>query len=135
MTVQREPGTARRTPRPPAQAQKRKPVREPESKLSTAVRRVSDFLDSRPLIDYTMIRSIVLILACLGVVMVMSSSMASSFAANASVWSQAARQTIMVFGGLIAFVIALRIPPERLRTVSNWLMVIAVILLLSLIHI
>ncbi len=131
MTVQREPGTARRTPRPPAQAQKRKPVREPESKLSTAVRRVSDFLDSRPLIDYTMIRSIVLILACLGVVMVMSSSMASSFAANASVWSQAARQTIMVFGGLIAFVIALRIPPERLRTVSNWLMVIAVILLIA----
>ena len=59
----------------------------PESKLSAAVRRIRSALDARPLIDYTMIRSIVLFLAGLGVVMVMSSSMATSFAASASVWA------------------------------------------------
>ncbi|MCZ9292396.1 FtsW/RodA/SpoVE family cell cycle protein [Corynebacterium lehmanniae] len=118
MTVQRAP--RQRAPRPDA-----------PSKLSAGVRRIRDALDSRPLIDYTMIRSIVLFLAGLGVVMVMSSSMATSFAASASVWSLAARQFVMVVLGLIAFWAALKTPPERLRGLSNWLMVIAVLLLIA----
>ena len=118
MTVQRAP--RQRAPRPDA-----------PSKLSAGVRRIQEALDSRPLIDYTMIRSIVLFLAGLGVVMVMSSSMATSFAASASVWSLAARQFVMVVLGLIAFWAALKTPPERLRSLSNWLMVIAVLLLIA----
>ena len=88
MTVQRAP--RQRAPRPDA-----------PSKLSAGVRRIQEALDSRPLIDYTMIRSIVLFLAGLGVVMVMSSSMATSFAASASVWSLAVRQFVMVVLSLI----------------------------------
>ncbi|WP_175934723.1 FtsW/RodA/SpoVE family cell cycle protein [Corynebacterium sp. Marseille-P4321] len=126
MTVQRDNPSARRAPRPPAP-----PSNAPESKLAAGVRRIGEFLDSRPLIDYSMIRSIVLILAGLGVVMAMSSSMASSFAANASVWAQAVRQFIMVILGLGAFWLALRTPPEKLRTASSWLMVISIALLIA----
>ena len=60
MAVQQ--GTTRRAPR----------STEPTSKLALKVRKFEEFLDSRPLIDYTMIRSIVLVLAGLGVVMVLS---------------------------------------------------------------
>ena len=127
MTVQRTPRQG--APRPGAPRRQAAP--SPESKLSAAVRRIQGALDARPLIDYTMIRSIVLFLAGLGVVMVMSSSMATSFAASASVWAQAARQCFMVGLGLGAFWAALRTPPERLRGLSNWLMVIAVILLIA----
>ena len=118
MTVQRAP--RQRAPQPDA-----------PSKLSAGVRRIQDALDSRPLIDYTMIRSIVFFLAGLGVVMVLSSSMATSFAASASVWSLAVRQFVMVTLGLAAFWAALKTPPERLRGLSNWLMVIAVALLVA----
>ncbi|GAA3520143.1 putative lipid II flippase FtsW [Corynebacterium pilbarense] len=118
MTVQRAP--RQRAPQPDA-----------PSKLSAGVRRIQEALDSRPLIDYTMIRSIVLFLAGLGVVMVMSSSMATSFASSASVWALAVRQFAMVILGLIAFWAALKTPPERLRGLSNWLMVIAVLLLIA----
>mgnify|MGYP002712611744 CR=1 FL=1 len=102
-----------------------------ESRLSAAVRRIEAALDVRPLIDYTMIRSIVLFLAGLGVVMAMSSSMATSFAASASVWAQAARQAIMVVFGLVLFWVALQTPPERLRRASNWLMIISICLLVA----
>lgn len=136
MTVHREPGTARRTPRTapkpkPKPKSKPGPGTQPESKLSKGVRRIIEFLDSRPLIDYTTIRSIVLILAGLGVVMVMSSSMVSSFAANSSVWSMAARQSFMVVMGLGMFWLALKTPPNHLRTASNWIMLIAIILLVA----
>ncbi|WJY97920.1 FtsW/RodA/SpoVE family cell cycle protein [Corynebacterium fournieri] len=117
--------------RAPRQAAPRSAGPAAESKISVAVRRIRDALDARPLIDYTMIRSIVLFLAGLGVVMVMSSSMATSFAASASVWSQAARQCVMVVLGLLAFWGALKTPPEHLRGLSNWLMVIAVLLLVA----
>ena len=119
MAVQQ--GTTRRAPRPA----------EPASKIATAVRKTGEFLDSRPLADYTMIRSIVLILAGLGVIMVMSSSMAISFAASDSVWALAARQTVMVILGLGAFWFALKTPPERLRNFSAGLMLVSVILLVA----
>ena len=125
MTLQREPGTARRAPRPAS------PPRAPQqSALSRGIRKLQEFLDSRPLIDYSVIRGCVLTLAGLGVVMVMSSSMATSFAASASVWAQAARQTFMVCLGLFAFWAALRTPPERLKTASSWLMGLSVLLLI-----
>nr|WP_165164277.1 FtsW/RodA/SpoVE family cell cycle protein [Corynebacterium qintianiae] len=86
-------------------------------------------MEARPLTDYTMIRTIVLVLAGLGVVMVMSSSMASSFASSASVWSQAIRQTIMVAGGLFFFWLLLRMSPDRLCRFSHVIMGISVLLL------
>ena len=58
-----------------------------QSGLARLIRRTQAAMDSRALTDYTLIRTIVLVLAGLGVVMVLSSSMASSFASSASVWS------------------------------------------------
>ena len=87
-------------------------------------------MDSRALTDYTLIRTIVLVLAGLGVVMVLSSSMASSFASSASVWSQALRQTVMVAGGLFLFWIMLKMPPDRLRRLAHVIMIVAVLLLI-----
>lgn len=95
------------------------------------VRRVQAALGARPQIDYTMTRTIVLVLAGLGVVMVMSSSMASSFAASASVWAMAIRQTAMVALGLVAFWAMLKIPPDRLKKLSLLIMGVAILLLVA----
>nr|WP_245531617.1 putative peptidoglycan glycosyltransferase FtsW [Corynebacterium capitovis] len=88
-------------------------------------------MDERPTLDYTVVRTVVLVLAGLGVVMVLSSSMATSFAASSSVWAQAVKQMAMVGAGLIAFWAALQLPPEKVKRASTILMVIAVVLLLA----
>lgn len=108
-------------------------VRAPrqESGLARSARKLRQEMESRPQLDYTMIRTIVLILAGLGVVMVMSSSMVTSYAASSSVWAIALRQTVMVIGGLVMFWAALKTNPERLRVLSTWLMLGAVILLIA----
>ncbi|WP_375542967.1 FtsW/RodA/SpoVE family cell cycle protein [Corynebacterium sanguinis] len=101
-----------------------------QSGLARLIRRTQAAMDSRALTDYTLIRTIVLVLAGLGVVMVLSSSMASSFASSASVWSQALRQTVMVAGGLFLFWIMLKMPPDRLRRLAHVIMIVAVLLLI-----
>ncbi|CAM3900962.1 FtsW/RodA/SpoVE family cell cycle protein [Corynebacterium frankenforstense] len=88
-------------------------------------------LDSRPGLDYLMIRLTVLLLTGIGVVMVMSSSMTWSVIEGSSVWGGAARQTAMVFAGLVAFWAMLKIPPRRLRSAAWWLLGIAVLLLVA----
>ena len=105
--------------------------RQAESGLARASRKAQQVMDSFPLLDYTIIRTVVLVLAGLGVVMVMSSSMATSFALSESPWSLAIRQGIMVCGGLFAFWAALKTHPERLRYWSSWFMLLAVILLFA----
>ena len=95
MTVTRDGHPAARTARRNDRAQR------PVSRLGAASRRVEDFLDARPLIDYTMIRSVVFVLAGLGLVMVLSSSMAMSYFEAASPWKTAARQGLMVVMGLV----------------------------------
>ncbi|MCP1386717.1 putative lipid II flippase FtsW [Corynebacterium sp. TA-R-1] len=108
-----------------------RPVRPPESGIARATRKLHAAMEARPQLDYTMIRTIVLILAGLGVVMVMSSSMATSFAVSSSVWSQALRQTVMVAVGLFAFWVALKTPPEQLRRFSGLIMILSVLLLIA----
>ncbi|AWB85103.1 cell division protein [Corynebacterium liangguodongii] len=76
-----------------------------------------------------MIRTVVLVLAGLGVVMVLSSSMAYSFASSSSVWAQAIRQTVMVAGGLGAMWVMLKTSPDRLRRLSHVIMGVAIFLL------
>ena len=93
-------------------------------------RRLNDAMDAHPILDYTMIRTVVLVLAGLGIVMVMSSSMAASFAASASVWSATIKQTSMVALGLLAFWAMLKTSPERMRGWANVLMCLAVALLI-----
>ena len=88
-----KPDNHRRSERPAGATRGRRPaerssaaVRQ-ESRLGNASRRLGEFMDSRPLLDYTMIRTVVLVLAGLGVVMVLSSSMAMSVANNQAPWS------------------------------------------------
>jgi len=125
------PSAARKPAKPQPQPAPQQPRRAPESGIARATQKLHQAMEARPLLDYTMVRTIVLILAGLGIVMVMSSSMATSFAASSSVWSLAIRQTVMVAFGLIAFWCALKTPPERLRRWSSWIMLGAVLLLIA----
>lgn len=119
-------------PRPQARSAStsRGTMRE-ESWLGRTSRNVSEFMDARPLIDYTMIRSVVFVLAGLGLVMVMSSSMAMSYLEAASPWSTVARQGLMVLGGLIAFVAALHIPLRMLHKISLAMVLVSFVLLFA----
>lgn len=118
-----------RRQQPPARAPKTGTRDVPQSALGRAHTSFIAALEQRPLIDYTVIRTVVLVLAALGVVMVMSSSMASSFAASSSVWSTALRQSLMVLAGLVLFWVSLMIPPERIRKLATPLFLFAVFLL------
>lgn len=104
---------------------------EPQSGVARRNRKLHQVMESYPQLDYTMIRTIVLVLAGLGVVMVMSSSMATSFALSESPWALAARQAMMVGAGLFAFWVALKTHPERLYKWSSWIMLAAVALLIA----
>ncbi|WP_342320044.1 FtsW/RodA/SpoVE family cell cycle protein [Corynebacterium mayonis] len=97
--------------------------------FSTLHRRISDALDARPLVDYTTILTIVLVLTGLGIVMVFSSSMAVSFANSASVWATALKQAFMVSLGLVAFWIMLRMSPQRVRSLADIAMVVSILML------
>lgn len=105
--------------------------RNPESGLARFSRKLHQGMESRPQLDYAVIRTVVLVLTGLGVVMVLSSSMATSFADSASVWTQALRQTVMVLVGLFTFWLALRTHPEKLRRWSSAIMIVAILLLIA----
>jgi len=76
-----------------------------------------------------MVRTIVLVLAGLGVVMVTSSSMTWSVLSDESVWAQPLKQAIVVAMGLFAFWVALQIPPERVRNIAALFMGLSILLL------
>ena len=99
------------------------------SGMARALSRLNAWMDSRPLIDYTMVRTIVLVLAGLGVVMVTSSSMTWSVLSDESVWAQPLKQAIVVAMGLFAFWVALQIPPERIRNIAALFMGLSILLL------
>ena len=100
------------------------------SGMARALSRLNAWMDSRPLIDYTMVRTIVLVLAGLGVVMVTSSSMTWSVFNDESVWAQPLKQAAVVVMGLVAFWVALQIPPERIRKIAAVFMGVAILLLI-----
>lgn len=84
----------------------------------------------KPLLDYLVIRICVFVLTALGIVMVMSSSMTWSIIEGSNVWGTARRQAILVFLGLVAFWLALKIRPRTIRKLSGWGLLIAIILLI-----
>ena len=99
--------------------------------MARALARLNAWMDARPLLDYTMVRTIVLVLAGLGVVMVTSSSMTWSALNDSSVWAQPLKQVIVVAMGLFVFWVALQIPPERVQKIALILMVISILLLIA----
>ncbi|GAB3081167.1 FtsW/RodA/SpoVE family cell cycle protein [Corynebacterium aquatimens] len=86
-------------------------------------------MEARPLLDYTMIRTIVFVLAGLGVVMVTSASMTWSMLGDSSVWAQPLKQAIVVGLGVVAFIVALQIPPRIVQRFSFALVALAIALL------
>ena len=65
--------------------------------------RSKEYMDSRAGLDYLMLRIIIFLLIGIGVTMVFSSSMATSYVESTGVWNEAVRQTLMVFAGLFFF--------------------------------
>lgn len=99
--------------------------------MARALSRMNAWMDSRPLLDYTMVRTIVLVLTGLGVVMVTSSSMTWSALNDSSVWAQPLKQVLVVSMGLFVFWLALQIPPERVRGIAWIIMGISILLLIA----
>lgn len=79
-------------------------------------------LASLPGLDYLMIRITVLLLAGIGVVIVLSSSMTWSYIEGSGVWGTGGRQAAMVAVGFAAFWVALKIHPSRIRKFAPWLL-------------
>lgn len=83
---------------------------------------------SRPLFDYHVLLAITALLTGIGLVMVLSSSMASS-GTEGSVWSVFMRQAAMVAVGLLLFWLSMRIPVEAIRKLAPVGLVVAFALL------
>lgn len=90
-----------------------------------------EYMDSRAGLDYLMLRIIIFLLIGIGVTMVFSSSMATSYVESTGVWNEAIRQTLMVVAGLFMFWLALRIRPSFVRKLVPWLLVLSIILLVA----
>ncbi len=86
----------------------------------------------RPQINYMVILSITLILTGFGITMVLSSSMVTSRAMGASVWTEFLKQLVMVLAGLFGLWASLRARVETIRRISGPLLLLAVFLLLLL---
>ena len=92
---------------------------------------IKEYLDSRAGLDYLMLRIIIFLLIGIGVVMVFSSSMATSYVQSTGVWADAARQTVMVGLGLLLFWLALRLRPSLVRKLVPWVLVLSILLLIA----
>ena len=82
-------------------------------------------------LDYQLLRFIIFFLVGIGVLMVFSSSMATSLTEDGGVWNQALRQCVMVFLGLVAFWFGLKVSPHTLRKCVPWIVGLSIILLIA----
>lgn len=110
----------------------------PSSSSSSARERpawVERFNDwkSRPLFDYHLLMIIVALLTSIGLVMVLSASMASAGNDSGSVWSVFIRQLVMVVAGLISMWIVLRMRVELIRSLSTAALILSFVLLVLVI--
>lgn len=105
-------------------------VRAKSERWSTRLR---EDMARLPGLDYLMLRIIIFLLIGIGVLMVFSSSMVDSFVSSpeATVWDTGLRQSLMVFAGLVAFWIGLRMPPRILRLTVPWVLIISLLLLVA----
>ena len=98
----------------------------------TWVERFNDW-KSRPLFDYHLLMIIVALLTSIGLVMVLSASMASAGNDSGSVWSVFIRQLVMVVAGLISMWIVLRMRVELIRSLSTAALILSFVLLVLVI--
>ena len=88
---------------------------------------------SRPLFDYHLLMIIVALLTSIGLVMVLSASMASAGSDSGSVWSVFFRQLVMVVFGLISMWVVLRMRVELIRSLSTAALILSFVLLILVI--
>lgn len=100
-------------------ATKQKAPSSQKRQRSALVERFNDW-KSRPLFDYLLLMTIIGLLTSIGLVMVLSASMASAGRDSGNVWSVFIRQLIMVAGGLIFMWIMLKLPVEFIRKLAPW---------------
>ena len=84
-----------------------------------------------PQLNYKVLLVVTACLTALGLVMVLSSSMVTSYASGASVFGEFIKQAVVVFIGLVAMWVALRMRPETIRKYSPWLLVVAIAMLIA----
>lgn len=84
-----------------------------------------------PQLNYKVLMVVTACLTILGLVMVLSSSMVTSYASGASVFGEFIKQAVVVFLGLMAMWVALRMRPETIRRYSPWLLVVAIVMLIA----
>lgn len=84
-----------------------------------------------PQLNYKVLMVVTACLTILGLVMVLSSSMVTSYASGASVFGEFIKQAVVVFLGLVAMWVALRMRPETIRRYSPWLLVVAIVMLIA----
>src|SRR5690625_7422140 len=78
-----------------------------------------------------MLRIIIFLLIGIGVIMVFSSSMATSYVQSTGVWADAIRQTLMVCLGLFMFWLALRLCPSLVSKLVPWVLLLFFFLLID----
>src|SRR5699024_10096598 len=83
---------------------------------------------SRPLFDYHLLLAVTALLTGIGLVMVLSSTMASSGAAG-NVWAEFSRQAAMVAAGLLMFWLVLKVKVSTIRAAALPLLGLALVLL------
>ena len=114
--------------------------RGPESRASQAPRREDQPSKATtkglarlatPQLNYLVIMAVTGILTAMGLTMVLSSSMVTSYARGSSVWAEFIKQAIVVVIGLIAMRFALQLRPATIRRLAPWMMVISIGLLVA----
>ncbi|MCZ9290018.1 putative lipid II flippase FtsW [Corynebacterium evansiae] len=83
-----------------------------------------------PQLNYKVLMVVTACLTILGLVMVLSSSMVTSYASGSSVFGEFIKQAVVVFLGLVAMWVALRMRPETIRKYSPLLLGVAIVMLI-----
>ncbi len=126
MTGPARPARSARPARPDRPARQDRPARK-EGRGSEARAMMRDWM-SRPLFDYHVLLAITALLTGIGLVMVLSSSMASS-GTEGNVWGVFIRQAAMVGAGLVMFWLVTRVRVETIRKLAPLGLVVAFALL------
>ncbi|MHC9621388.1 putative lipid II flippase FtsW [Corynebacterium diphtheriae] len=95
--------------------------------------RIASFLGEmmrRPLTDYYIVMFVIALLVLTGVLMVVTSSMATSVSETGSAWTYATKQILLIVIGFIAMIGVMQMPPRKVRKYAVWLMRISILLLI-----
>ena len=84
-----------------------------------------------PQLNYLVIMAVTLILTVIGLVMVFSSSMVTSYAGGSGVWSEFIKQAVVVVIGLVGMRFALQLRPTTIRRLAPWLLLLSLLLLVA----